>query len=96
MDLHPAHDRETVRVQTRRFQRRVVAVVFPGRRDEHATLYAGNVHFPQKLIASQRDRTMRRRSIASCVRLFRSLRRPDVDLRIDNSHGHRISPLIAG
>ena len=84
LQREPAHDAKAIRIQARRFERSVITVGFPGRWHEHAAQDPGSVHLAQQLIVPERHGTMRRRSIFSGVWFFRCLRRPNVDLRIDN------------
>jgi predicted amidohydrolase YtcJ len=42
-------------METRRLQRSIVAIRFPGRRYKHATLYPGTVHLPQKFLVPYAD-----------------------------------------
>ena len=83
-EFDSSHDGKTIWMQTGSFKRSIVAVAFPSRRHKHAALDTGAVHFAQKLIMTERDGTMRRRGIFFRVGLFRRLRRPNVNLRIDD------------
>src|SRR5712671_3767782 len=86
-DREPAHDRKTVRISGGCFQGVVVVVARPGRRHHDGTIDASRFHHGQELQKSEGIGQMRPLTTARNPRPFRSLGRPEMDLRVNN---HRV------
>ncbi len=66
------------------FDRKIVAVTFPGRRHDHDPVDTCGVHFAPKIVLAQRYRSLRFRALVP--ETLRRVGAPDVDLRIDAQH----------
>ena len=54
----PAHHRETVGMEARRFQRQIVAIALPGGRRDHHPRHPGRIHLLQEIVFRERLRPM--------------------------------------
>src|SRR4026209_2622612 len=73
-------------MEPRGIERSIVAVGLPSRRHEHAARDSGAVHFAQQLVVTERNLPGRPGRIFFGVGFLRRLRRPNVNLRIDDRH----------
>ena len=80
LNREATHDGETVGVACSRFQRVVVVVAGPGRRNDDGAIDAGFLHHRQELLVGERLGQMRALLTTRNPRTIRRLRRPEMDL----------------
>jgi len=84
LECDPAHDREAVGIEARRFQRELVAVALPRGRHDHDPADAGQIHLEEQRFLGDGIRFLSLGRAARRPRTVWRVSRPEVHLRVDD------------